>query len=99
MYCKDRVFLSSAAYKLQLVQEVSLTRQLGINFFGLEMCRSQTQDPPYGSSFLEKHSDTDSYIGLILQTKEDVHRATYLFVDDPCALTEHRLPLFNSVQR
>lgn len=99
LYRKDGVFLSSAAYEVQLVKAESQTRQLGINFFALEMCRSQFQDPHYGASLLERNSHINTYIGMLLQVKEDVRQATYLFVDDPFALTEHRLPPFNSVQR
>ena len=99
MYCKDAVFLSSAAYEIQLIEEESLMRNLGINFYGLEMCRSLSQDPPYGLSFMENHSDINSSITLTLQTQPDLHRATRQFIEDPFSLTEHRLPLFNSMQR
>ncbi len=99
MYHKDTVFLSSAAYEIQLIKEESLLRELGINFYGLEMCRSLSQDPPFGLSFKEDHSAINSSITSTLQTQRDLHRATSQFIEDPYSLTEHRLPLFNSVQR
>ncbi|KJA12713.1 hypothetical protein HYPSUDRAFT_210199, partial [Hypholoma sublateritium FD-334 SS-4] len=99
MYSKDGVFLSSAAYEILLIKAESATRQLDINFYGLEVCRSKTRNPPYGSSFMEQHSNTNTSINLALQMREDAYQATDIFVDDPCALTEHRLPFFNFVQR
>lgn len=99
LYAKDDVFLKTAAHEVYLIEQESLVRDLKINFFGLELLRSMTRNPSYGSSFLEKESILFSSTRHVLRTREDAGRITSQFLADPYSLVEHRLPLLRPHQK
>ncbi|KJA21374.1 hypothetical protein HYPSUDRAFT_202941 [Hypholoma sublateritium FD-334 SS-4] len=94
LYCKDDVFLESAAYEEHLIKHESSVRNLGIDFWALQCFRSRTQDPAYGASFLEKNSAINYSIEQIVQKKRYAREVVDRFLADPHSLTEHRLPFF-----
>lgn len=99
LYAKDEVFLQSAANEVQLIEQESSARDLRINFLRLELLRSLTRNPSYGSSFLEKESVIFSSTMRILRKRGDAGQITLLFLADPHSLAERRLPLLGNLQK
>lgn len=92
--------MESAAYEEHLIKHESSARNLGINFWALQYCRSRTQDPAYGHSFFEKNSAVDHSVGQIIQKKRYAGEVVDQFLADPSSLAERRLPFkFEELQR
>lgn len=97
LYAQDGAILETIIDELQLIKEACSVKRLDLSFFGLEFCRRSF--PQHSPSMMEEQSVLFSALRCALGQKDDVQQAAQIFMEDPSALGDHRLPLFGSSRR
>lgn len=97
LYQQDNAMLQTVIHELRLIREACSDKDIDLSFFGLEFRRYTI--PQYPRSVMEEHNVLFSALRYSLGQKDDAQQAANRFMEDPCALWEHRLPPFATSQR
>lgn len=97
LYDQGRATLSNVLEELWLIKVECSSRQIELDFHALESLRYIF--PLHTLSVLERHRSLFSALEDSLEDKDNAQQAADVFLGDPSALREYRLPHIGTSQR